>query len=312
MNAIQAFVPSKVVKTFASFLEFYYTARRNIIMEDSLERLNVALHKFHNARQVFSGTVWAAGPSGFSLPRQHAMVHYHDHIKNFGAPNGLCSSITESKHITAVKRPWCRSNKHTALSQMLKSNERLDKLAAARADFTAHDMLADSCLIEAIKNALSGMDHNSDDPMDDSVTDSDETNSDVSSEIWPFDANHTNIRDRPGMHGVETDDTDAHILDPDNDYPYTRHPSPTLPDDNEDDCGPVESGPLMNEVRLVSKKGKNNWPKYCKNTNIVHSTHTGIPLIAYCTRSKDWPTRPPRSHSPLPLLSTRSHISHWT
>jgi len=37
MNAIQAFVPPDVVKTFAVFLEFCYIARRNVITEDSLE-----------------------------------------------------------------------------------------------------------------------------------------------------------------------------------------------------------------------------------------------------------------------------------
>jgi hypothetical protein len=141
MNAIQAFVPPAVVKLFATFLEFCYITRRNIITEDSLEQLNVALQQFHEARQVFLGTARADNPSAFSLPRQHSMVHYYDQIKNFGSPNGLCSSITESKHITAVKRPWRRSNKHAALSQMLKSNERLDKLAAARADFTVSGFL---------------------------------------------------------------------------------------------------------------------------------------------------------------------------
>ena len=128
---IQAFVPPEVVKMIAAFLEFCYIARRNIITNNSLEQLSVALHKFHQSRQIFSGTIREDGPSGFSLPRQHAMVHYYDHIKNFGSPNGLCSSITESKHITAVKRPWRRSNKHIPLQQMLKTNERLDKIAAA-------------------------------------------------------------------------------------------------------------------------------------------------------------------------------------
>jgi hypothetical protein len=142
MNAIQAFVPAQVVKTIAAFLEFCYIARHNVISDDSLFQLKAALQKFHEARQVFSGTVRASGPSAFSLPRQHAMVHYADHIENFGSPNGLCSSITESKHITAVKRPWRRSNKHMALLQMLKTNERLDKLAAVRADFVACGMLA--------------------------------------------------------------------------------------------------------------------------------------------------------------------------
>jgi hypothetical protein len=45
-------------------------------------------------------------PDGFALPRQHALVHYLMLIRLFGLPNGLCSSITESKHIKAVKQPW--------------------------------------------------------------------------------------------------------------------------------------------------------------------------------------------------------------
>ena len=131
MNVIQAFVPSQVIETIAAFLDFCYIARRNVITEDSLEQLKAALRKFHKSRQVFAGTARPDDPSAFSLPRQHAMVHYYDHIKNFGSPNGLCSSITESKHIAAVKRPWRRSNKHAALPQMLKVNKRLDKIAAA-------------------------------------------------------------------------------------------------------------------------------------------------------------------------------------
>lgn len=54
-------------------------------------------------------------------------------ILDFAAPNGVCSSITESRHITAVKKPWRRSNRYNALSQMLLTNQRLDKLAALRA-----------------------------------------------------------------------------------------------------------------------------------------------------------------------------------
>ena len=267
MNAVQAFVPSEVVKTFAAFLEFYYIARRDVITEDSLDQLNTALRKFHEARQVFSGTVQAEGPSAFSLPRQHAMIHYYDHIKNFGAPNGLCSSITESKHIAAVKRPWRRSNRHAPLSQMLKSNERIDKLAAARADFMARGMLADSCFIEAIKNALSTMDHD-EDSVDEDASDSDETDSDVFDEDFANTQDFSTITstfDNSNTHGLKTNDTeidtpdnaDAHIFNTGDDHPSTpRLPSPVPFDDSEDDCGPIESGPLMNEVRLVSKKGK--------------------------------------------------------
>jgi len=193
MNAIEAFVPPKIVKTFAAFLKFCYIARRNIITDDSLKELKLALHRFHLFRQVFSGTVRVDGPSGFSLPRQHSMVHYYDHIKNFGSPNSLCSSITESKHIVAVKRSWRRSSKHAALPQMLKINERLDKLAAVRTDFTTRGMLVDSCLIQAIKDAFS---EDSEDLMDEDAGDSNESDGPTSDEINGLD------------HGRPLDDVD--------------------------------------------------------------------------------------------------------
>jgi hypothetical protein len=63
------------------------------------------------------------------------MKHYPDMIQLYGAPNGLCSSITGSKHIKAVKEPYRRSNRHNALGQMLLTNQRLDKLARCRMEF---------------------------------------------------------------------------------------------------------------------------------------------------------------------------------
>jgi hypothetical protein len=92
------------------------------------------------------------GGAGFSLPQQHVMVHYWQHIENFGVPNGLCSSITESKHIPAVKKPWRRSSRFEALPQMLRTNQRLDKLAACHVDFEAHGMLHH--LVEGIPSPL--------------------------------------------------------------------------------------------------------------------------------------------------------------
>jgi hypothetical protein len=81
-------------------------------------------------------------PEGLSLPRQHSLVHYKAVIQLFGSPNGLCSSITGSKHIKAIKEPWRRSSHYKALGQMLLTNQRLDKLAASRVDFIAHGMLS--------------------------------------------------------------------------------------------------------------------------------------------------------------------------
>jgi hypothetical protein len=69
----------------------------------------------------------------------------------YGAPNGLCSSITESKHITAVKKPWRWSSHYKALGQMLLINQRLDKLAATHVDFANQGMLDGTCLSKELK-----------------------------------------------------------------------------------------------------------------------------------------------------------------
>ncbi|KAF9487601.1 hypothetical protein BDN71DRAFT_1436721 [Pleurotus eryngii] len=75
----------------------------------------------------------------------HSLIHYIHLIQEFGAPNGLCSSITESRHITAVKKPWRRSNRWEALGQMLTTNQRFDKLAALQADYESRGMIPVSC-----------------------------------------------------------------------------------------------------------------------------------------------------------------------
>ncbi|KAG2110723.1 hypothetical protein BD769DRAFT_1630318 [Suillus cothurnatus] len=78
----------------------------------------------------------------------HTLCHYSMLICLFGAPNGICSSITESKHIKAVKEPWRRSSKFNVLGQMLLTNQCLDKLAASCLDFTARRMLDDSFILD--------------------------------------------------------------------------------------------------------------------------------------------------------------------
>ncbi|KAI5980898.1 hypothetical protein EDD15DRAFT_2204812 [Pisolithus albus] len=112
---------------------------KNVITDDTLSDLKNALDRFHYHREIFREV--GVRVEGFSLPRQHSLVHYEALIRLFGAPNGLCTSITESKHITAVKKPWRRSSKYRALGQILRTNQRLAQLAAARSDFEARGML---------------------------------------------------------------------------------------------------------------------------------------------------------------------------
>jgi hypothetical protein len=159
LPAIEGHVPPNVVHTFHAFLDFCYLVRRNIISEKTIKQIEDALARFHHYRQVFQdvGIVFT-----FSLPRQHSMKHYPILIRLFGAPNGLCSSITETKHIKAVKEPWRRSSRYKALGQMLVTNQRLDKIAAARRDFNNRGMLQGTCLLQARIDLQVGQDRDID------------------------------------------------------------------------------------------------------------------------------------------------------
>lgn len=130
-----------MVRSVASFLEFCYLVRRSVLSETSLREIETALADYHVHRDIFvhAGVRPADGP--FNLPRQHSMKHYVHLIRQFGAPNGLCSSITESKHIKVIKGPYRRSNRHNEMGQMLTTNQRLDKLTASRVDFEKRGML---------------------------------------------------------------------------------------------------------------------------------------------------------------------------
>lgn len=122
----------------STFMDACYIARRNAISEPALARFQDCVTKFHHLRNSF---IALGVRSSISLPRQHALAHYHNSIRLFGSPNGICSSITESKHIKAVKEPWRRSSQFNALKQMLRTLERLSKMSTLRQIFSDHGMM---------------------------------------------------------------------------------------------------------------------------------------------------------------------------
>ncbi|THH07768.1 hypothetical protein EW146_g9212 [Bondarzewia mesenterica] len=149
LPAIVGHVPPQMVRAIAAFTDFCYLVRQSIINEDTLAEIDEALHRFHADRVIFKEI--GVCPTSFSLFRQHSLIHYWYLIQDFGAPNGLYSSIMESKHIKAVKEPWRWSNRFNALGQMLLTNQCLDKLAASRVDFEARRMLKGPCISESVQ-----------------------------------------------------------------------------------------------------------------------------------------------------------------
>lgn len=239
MNVLEGYVPPDIIKTFNLFLDFCYIARQSILTEDSLNALDTALERFHHYREIFR--VSGVRPDGFSLPRQHSLKHYRHNIENFGAPNGLCSSITESKHIVAVKKPWRRSNRYEAMKQMLVINTRNDKLAAARADFSARGMLHGTCLGEALQALYKdlGVDVGDLDDLD---------------EFGGPDGNgedgHDLGLDNGDGDGNDSDSGGDNNSSDDNDNGHNDDRSP----------GPVDGPPIFSEVALAQKKGTHFLP----------------------------------------------------
>lgn len=138
-----------MVRAVRGFLEFCYLARRSFHNRDTIRALQDAMDRFHTYRVAFKQE--GVRVNDFNQPRQHSMIHYPYLIWEFGTPNGLCSSIMEAKHIKAVKEPYRCSNRYKALSQMLLTNQRLDKLAACKVDFTERGMLDDPLHTAALR-----------------------------------------------------------------------------------------------------------------------------------------------------------------
>ncbi|KAJ7818062.1 hypothetical protein B0H14DRAFT_2601559 [Mycena olivaceomarginata] len=129
LPAIKGLVPPQIVEALGAFLDFCYLVRRSDFDEDTLDAIDASVANYHEHREIFRDL------------RVRPDRYYRPNIEKFGAPGGVCSSITESRHITAIKKPWRRSSRYEALSQMLLTNQRLDKLSAARANFVERGMV---------------------------------------------------------------------------------------------------------------------------------------------------------------------------
>ncbi|KAF8986642.1 hypothetical protein BDQ17DRAFT_1393636 [Cyathus striatus] len=138
LTALVGYVPDCMIQCLVAFLDFCYIAHRNSFTPDDLHELEDALAHFHEHCQIFVET---SVRDDLSLPRQHSLVHYINSIHLYGSPNGLCSSITESKHIKAMKEPWRHSNRCNALIQMLQTISRLNKLSKLSSEFDKQGML---------------------------------------------------------------------------------------------------------------------------------------------------------------------------
>ncbi|KAI0669707.1 hypothetical protein C8Q78DRAFT_977285 [Trametes maxima] len=151
LPALTGYVPDKMIQCIAAFLDFAYLARRSSHDTLSLDAMDAALLRYCELCTIFIET---GVRDGFPPPRQHALLHYTWMIKLFGSPNGVCTSISESKHIAAVKRPWRASNRNNPLIQILRTNTRLAKLSALRVDLGRRGLLHGDTVTHALRKVI--------------------------------------------------------------------------------------------------------------------------------------------------------------
>lgn len=163
MPAVAGLVPDQIVHAIAAYLDFCYLVRLPSFKESDLNALHDTLARFTKEKYIFVET--GVRPKGISLPRQHAIQHFPRLIKQFGAPNGHCSSITESLHKDAIKGPWHRTNKHEALGQILVINCRMDNMEALHVQLATQGLQDRPLVPEGVE--LQPMDSESEGPRDD-------------------------------------------------------------------------------------------------------------------------------------------------
>ncbi|KAH9900044.1 hypothetical protein C8Q73DRAFT_743854 [Cubamyces lactineus] len=139
LPALSGYVPDAMIQCLAAFFDFAYLAQRPSHDTTTLDAMDVALARFRQLRIVFVET-------------GHALLHYTRMIKLFGSSNGVCTSISESKHIVAVKRPWRASSWNKPLIQILVRNTRLSKLAALRVELGRCGLLHGDVVSHALRH----------------------------------------------------------------------------------------------------------------------------------------------------------------
>ncbi|KAF8263103.1 hypothetical protein EI94DRAFT_1773032 [Lactarius quietus] len=142
LAAITGYLPSVMVRSIVAFMDACYITRRNAINSIALEHLRNSVDMYHELRSVF---VQAGVRNTLSLPHQHALMHFYHAIHLFGSPNGLCSSITESKHIETMKDTWRRTSRYYAIYQMLRILFCMAKMLALHRRLQRNGMLRGFC-----------------------------------------------------------------------------------------------------------------------------------------------------------------------
>ena len=93
-----------MVQAITAFLDFCYLIWQPVFMSEVLDKIDTTLNTYYKFREIFH-EAGILDRDEFPI-KQHAIAHFQHLIEEYGAPNAICTSIIEFKHIDTVKKPY--------------------------------------------------------------------------------------------------------------------------------------------------------------------------------------------------------------
>jgi hypothetical protein len=117
--------PVRLVRAIRALLDFLYLSQYPSHTTDTLSRLNDALSRFHDNKNVL---VDLGTRAHFNFPKLHSLIHYASSITLYGTTDNYNTEQSERLHIDFAKDAYRATNRKDEYPQMTKWLERSEKI----------------------------------------------------------------------------------------------------------------------------------------------------------------------------------------
>jgi len=131
IRVIVGAVPPKFLAAIRALLNFQYLAQMPHFDDNSLNRIEAALHAFHANKSAIITAGSRQGSKGplehWEIPKLELLQHVIPSIRASGAIMQWSANVTEHTHVTEIKQPACSGNNQDYYSQIAWYLDRSDK-----------------------------------------------------------------------------------------------------------------------------------------------------------------------------------------
>jgi hypothetical protein len=120
---------ARLIRAVQVLLDFFYLSQYSVHSMESLDALEVPLHRFHEDKDIF---IELGIPQHFNLPKLHSLSHYQRSIMLFGAADNYNTEQSEWLHINFTKNAYQATNFKEELKQMVTWLEHYCYVSTAR------------------------------------------------------------------------------------------------------------------------------------------------------------------------------------